>query len=156
MSQPTLTREGIASALFTLLQTIPGVLTFSRRLAHYSEVPPDQQPAVYLTSGPQVPTQDASGLPTRWTFHFMVVIYVTNANDQAVPSTGINNLLDALEAVLRPTTFQGPPGFPGTVQVLGDTTGRIRHAWISGPIETDEGMFGDQAFAYLPLEVEFV
>lgn len=154
MTQPTLTREGITVALFNLLAALPGLNTTSRRLAHWSDVPPEEQPALFLSAGNQAQEQDPDGLPCRWRMAFSVHLYNYSTDPTVAPSTGINVLLDALEAALAPI-HAGAPGWPGSVQVLGDTTGRIRHAWISGPVETDEGVLGPQAVAIIPIEVEF-
>lgn len=154
MTQPTLTREGIATALFSLIQTIPGIKTCTRRLKHWSDVDPVDQPYLALSNANQGPHQDPDGLPTIWTFKFTVHLYAYNTDPNATPATQVNNLLDALEAILKPVQF-GAPGWPGSVQVMDDTTGRIRKAWISGEVETDEGVLGDQAIAIVPIEVEF-
>ena len=154
MSQPTLTREGVTVALYTILQGLPGLVTKSRRLRHWSEVPILEQPAMFLSAGNQTQEQDPDGLPCKWHLDFTVHLYNYSEDPAVAPSTGINVLLDALEAALDPVQA-GAPGWPGSVQVLGDLTGRIRHAWISGPIETDEGVLGPQAIAIVPIEVEF-
>ena len=156
MSQPTLTREGIATALFSLVQALPGLaIPASRRLMHWSEVPAENQPAAFMADGDQDPKQDDNGLPTVWTFHFKIYLYAWSADLTIAPSSLLNPLLDALEAALKPAV-SGPPGWPGTVQVLGDTTNRIRHARISGRVETDEGVLGPQGIAVVPIEIQFV
>ena len=156
MSQPTLTREGIAVALFALIQALPGLATPpSRRLMFWGDVPPENQPTAFLAEGNHASTNDPNGLPDIWRFSYKVYLYAYSADLTVAPASLLNPLLDALEAALKPVQF-GPPGFPGSMQVLGDTTGRIRHVWISGPIETDEGALGPQAIAIVPIEVEFV
>ena len=155
MTQPTLTREGIAAALFALVQSLPGLVTTSRRLRMWTDVDPADQPAAFLAMANQSPSQDPDGLPTQWHLKFTVSLYAHNTDPATAPSTVINNLLDALEVAIKPVQF-GMPGFPGSVQVLGDTTGRIRHAWISGEVETDEGVLGDQAIAIVPIAIAVV
>ena len=95
--------------------------------------------------------------PTGWKYEYIVYVYLHNSDAQAVPpiapSTVLNTFLEAVKAVLQPVQF-GAPGFPGTVYVLGDNTGRIRHAWISGPVWSDEGVLGDNLFLIFPVEVE--
>lgn len=151
-----LTREGITVALASLLENLPGVVTFSRRLRHWNDVDASEQPAIFLSNGNQSTKQDASGLPAQWSYDFKVHIYNYSEDPIVAPSTALNNLLDALEGALKPVPTGMPPGFPASMQVLGDTTGRIRHAWISGPVETDEGVLGPQAIAIVPIEVLFV
>ena len=144
-------REDIVSAFFALLQTIPGVNTFSRRLKHWDDVQPDAQPALYLTCDKQTVIQDTSGLTPVWKIQLTIYLYVFNADVTSTPSIALNNFLDVIEGMLVPTV--GPLGFPNTVQTLG---GLVRYAWISGPIETDEGVLGDQAIAIIPIEIEYV
>ena len=155
MTQPTLTREGLAVALFSLLQGIPGVVTCSRRVRHWADVPAEEQPAIFLAKGTELPLQSPDGNPAIWKEEFTIHIYNHQTDPSVAPSTAINSLLDAVESRLKPVA-SGPPGFPGSMQVLGDLTGRIRHAWISGSIETDEGCLGDQAVAIIPIEIEVI
>ena len=158
MTQPTLTREGINAALYSLLQTVPGIVTFSRVWKNFDQFDPAHQPVLILAPGNPRPIQSPDGAPTVWRYEFVVYLYAyaQSSNNSIAPSTIINNLMDTIEAVLKPVTGGGPPGFPGTVQVLGDTTGRIRHAWISDTVLTDEGVLGPQSIAVFPIEVEFV
>lgn len=158
MTQPTLTREGINAALFALLQTVPGITTFTRVWKNFDQFAPAEQPVLILATGNPRPTQDEDGAPTRWKYEFVVYLYAyaQSSNNSVAPSTIINNLMDAIEAVLKPMAINGPPGWPGKVQVLGDLTGRIRHAWISDTVLTDEGVLGPQSIAVFPIEVEFV
>jgi hypothetical protein len=155
MSQPTLTCEGIAVALFALIGALPGVQTASRRLRMWSEVDPSEQPAVFLSVAKQTPTQSPEGNTTIWKYGYVVTLYIFNNDPAVAPSTVLNTWLEAIKVLLQPVKV-GPPGFPGSVQVLGDTTGRIRHAWVSGPIETGEGVLGDQEFAFIPIEIEVI
>jgi hypothetical protein len=53
--------------------------------------------------------------------------------------------LDALEAALAPSPVTG-------IQTLG-LPGMVRHVTISGKVETDEGVLGDQAVAIVPIEI---
>lgn len=153
MTQPALTREGINAAVFGLIQAVPGIVTCSRRLRHWADVPDEERPALFLAKAKEFPIQDPSGLPTVWRYEFVIYLYVVQKDQSMAPSTAINSILDAIESALRPVQF-GPQGFPGSLQVLGDTTGRIRRAWISGAVETDEGALGDQSIATVPIEVE--
>ena len=151
MTQPLLTREGIALALAEILTGIPGVTTFSRRWRKMENCAPEDQPFISLTPGREQPrnTQGLNGVV--WVFEFVVTIYAYEPDPAAAPASRLNPIMDALEAALRPAK-----GLPGQMQWLGDATGRIQHAWISGPVETDEGVLGPQAIAIVPIEVEVV
>ena len=151
--------ESIAAALFTKLQTVAGLNYSSRVLKTMGEVPTEDMPALFQTMGDPQPINDPSGLPVGWKYEAIIYLYLHNSDAQAnppvAPSTVLNNALEAVKAALQPNVITGmPPGFPGTVQVLGDTTGRIRHAWISGPVWTDEGVLGESLFLIFPVEIE--
>ena len=150
-----MTREGLTQALFSLLQTVPGIKTFERRVKHWSEVDPSDQPYLALAIGDPTPKNDDSGLEAIWDLSYVVYLYAHNTDPKTPPSQIINGLLDAIEDVLKPAKA-GPPGFPGTLQVLGDRTQRIRYARISGTVFTDEGTLGDQTFAIFPVEIRFI
>ena len=153
----TYAAEGIATTLFSALQTVAGLNYSSRILKPLDEVSPEDMPALFMTIGDHQPINDPSGAPTGWKYEYIVYVYLHNSDAQAVPpiapSTVLNTFLEAVKAVLQPVQF-GAPGFPGTVYVLGDNTGRIRHAWISGPVWSDEGVLGDNLFLIFPVEVE--
>jgi len=57
----------------------------------------------------------------------------------------LNPLLDAVEAALAPSATTG-------LQDLG-LPAMVQHAYISGKVETDEGVLGDQAVAIVPVEI---
>jgi len=135
----------VFAAIFTKLQSIPGLVTVSRRLKHWSDVSPSEQPALFLAAGAQHPTQNQSGLPVTWRISANLYLYAYSTDPSVSPSTTLNNLLDAIEAALV-------PAMAGQKQTLG---GLCQHCWISGPVETDEGVLGDQAMAIIPLEILF-
>lgn len=142
----TAVREPIWAALFALLQgatTTPGVVTFSRRLRHWSEVQPAEQPALYLTQTKNPYTQ-RRGLPPKIELNGEIVVYVLVADDdKASPDTQMNAILDAIDTALAPS--------PATeTQTLG---GLVSHAWISGAVETSGGLLGAQAVAVIPISI---
>lgn len=139
-------RETVALALFNLLEApmrTAGAVTVARRLLHWSDVQPPDQPAVFVAQGDSTPTQSTSGEPATWRMTFSVYIYVHELDPSATPATRLNLLLDALTVALAPVGFEKKQRLGGTVE----------HCWISGAIETDEGTLGDQAMAIVPLEV---
>jgi hypothetical protein len=136
-----MTREPIYEALFALLSAIPGLVTTSRRLQHWSKVEPASQPALFQAEGPenQVPRK---GFPAKVTLRCDVYLYVNTGNDMSVvPGPIINPLMDAIEAALAPNPATG-------FQTLGGT---VSHCWIEGEITTDEGVLGPQAIKIIPV-----
>ena len=135
-------REPIYAALFGLVSGVPGIVTASRRLKHWNDVPAVDQPALFQIQKGETGEQ-AQGLPMKWTLAAEIYLYVNSGDDPAgIPATELNNLLDLIELALAPN-FRG-------VQTLG---GLVSHCWISGRIETDEGSLGSQAVAIIPISI---
>lgn len=135
-----MTREPIYSALFALLSAAASFATASRRLRHWSDVGPAEQPALFVVQKSETAERKA-GLPPKWRASADVYVYAHAPDDDTAPSTVLNPLLDAIETALAPQ---------GAVQTLG---GLAAHAWIAGKIETDEGVLGGQAVAIVPVEI---
>lgn len=135
-------REPIYEALFALLSGAADFTTSSRRLRHWSDVGPAEQPALFMVQKSET-AERKNGLPPKWRALVDVFVYVHAPDEATPPSTALNPLLDAIEAVLA-------PGRAGAVQTLG---GLVEHAWIAGKIETDEGVLGGQSVAIVPVEI---
>jgi hypothetical protein len=136
-------RELIYQALFAKLSAVPGLVTVSRRLAHWVDVPADQQPALYQSQKNNVYTPK-KGFPGKVTFYCDIYLYTNSGNDpNATPSIQMNTLMDAIDAALAPDPATG-------VQTLGET---VSHCWIEGDVITDEGTLGPQAVSIIPVNI---
>ena len=134
-------REAVYSALFDKLQTVPGFATYSRRLRHWEEVPEYEQPALFLSPVEErVEPQTAAG--SRYFMRANVYVYV---HDDDAPSQELNRLLDALIGCLN-----APHPVSGTSSLPLDG---VRYCRAAGTVEMDEGLFGAQAFAVVPVEI---
>ena len=138
-------REPIYAALFALISAASGIVTASRRLRHWTSVEAAEQPALFLVQKMEAARQ-AEGAPTTWRAELDVYVYCQAPDDTTSPAIVLNPLLDAIEAALTP---QGADSLIGA-QTLG---GLVKHCWISGAIETDEGALGGQAVAIVPIEI---
>lgn len=136
-----ITREPIYAALFALLAGSAGYTVTERRLRHWNDVEPSEQPYLALQEGRQLGKTD-TGKPTIWTLDCNVYIYC-RTDGGAAPGPILNPLLDAIEAALAPLGGV-------SVQTLG---GLVHYARIEGAIETDEGTLGDQAVAIIPIQI---
>lgn len=136
------TREEAYAALFALLQALPGVVTASRRVEHWADVPGQKQPAVYLAQSSERITRKP-GYPAARTLNAFVYVYVKGASKAAPPSTKLNALVQAIETALEPVPGQ-------ETQTLG---GRVYQCCIEGEIKEDEGALGDQAVAVIPVQM---
>ena len=138
-------REPVYAALFGLLQNAAGFVTASRRLRHWSDVAPAEQPALFLAQKSEAAANPALAAPAVWTLHADAFVYAHSGDPYAAPAALLNPLLDAVVAALAPLPATG-------LQDLG-LPGAVRHARIAGKIETDEGVLGDQAVAIVPIEI---
>jgi hypothetical protein len=138
-------REAIYSALWILGSGASSFASANRRLRHWSDVAPVEQPALFMNEKGGYGAVKALGAPIVWTLYADFYIYVHSSDPYAAPATMLNPLVDALEQALAAT--------PGTgIQNLG-LPDMVQHAYIAGKIESDEGMLGDQAIAIIPIEI---
>lgn len=137
-----MTREPIYAALFVLLQGIPGIVSASRKLKHWNDVPKVDQPALFMAQGGQT-AQAVTGQPTKWVLNLKIYLYVNTSDPTQSPAEIMNPLLDAICNALEPSPAVGK-------QTLG---GLAHYCRIDGGIETDEGTLGDQAVAIIPVEI---
>lgn len=166
----TLTRETVYSALFNTVAaaasaaaTAQGLrLTTSRRLRHWSAVDTAEMPILMMSQREQeAEIKDGRrGAPTRWTLYADFAIYVAVSDPKSAPAIRLNPLVDAVSRSLVPVP--PPPAGSGMVTLglgefdtlpAGVTSPMVEHAAIEGKIETDEGVLGDIAFAFIPVKV---
>lgn len=138
-------REPIYAALFGLIESAADFAVIDRRLRHWSDVSPAEQPALFMAQKTELASVKTLGAPTVWTLSVDLYLYAHSSDPYLAPATVLNPLLDSVEAALAPSATTGLQdlGLPATVQ----------HAYINGKIETDEGVLGDQAVAIVPIEI---
>jgi len=136
-------REQIYSRLFDLWPTIiSGIITRSRRLKHWSDVQPSEQPALFQVEGDGVPTR-IKGLPTKWILGASLYLYTNCGQDpSAIPGIQANQIMDTVEAALAYDTS----GF----QTLGGLVEEVRFA---GHVRVDEGLLGPQSVILMGVEI---
>ena len=135
-------REAIYAANFALLKTVTGVATFSRILKHWTDVPPEQCPAIFQAQTRESQRTPVPGLDTEVRLRADLYIYVKTTGDQ-VPGTVVNPILDQLQALYFPSDAMT------SKQTLG---GLVRHARIEGEIVNSEGTLGTTEVVIVPLE----
>ncbi|MBV9553430.1 MAG: hypothetical protein JO032_11620 [Alphaproteobacteria bacterium] len=138
-------REPIYAALFGLVETAADFVAAERRLRHWSDVSPAEQPALFMAQKTETAAVKTLGAPTVWTLSVDLYVYAHSSDPYLAPATVLNPLIDAVEAALAPSAATG-------IQDLG-LPAMVQHAYISGKIETDEGVLGDQAVAIVPVEI---
>lgn len=145
-------REKVWSAFFALLWpalTIPSgglFRTVSRRARNYTQVPAEEQPALFVLERREMAEARDRGMPTKWLMHASLYVYARNPVDSIGTGGGqvLNPLLDSIEAVLAPRAVEG------NVLSLG---GLVSRAFIDGDVEIDEGNLDEQAVAIIPVTI---
>ena len=140
-----ISREAIYGALWILAPSAGSFASANRRLRHWSDVAPAEQPALFMSEKGGHAVIKALGGAVVWTLYADFYIYVHSNDPYSAPATILNPLLDALEQALAPSPATGLQNFGLPLMV--------QHAYIAGKIETDEGVLGDQAIAIVPVEI---
>ena len=140
-----ITREPIYAALFARVATAANFVTAARRLRHWSDLTPAEQPALFTRQKSETAAVKALGAPAVWTLIVELYLYAHASDPYVAPATVLNPLLDAVEAALAPSATTG-------VQDLG-LPETVRHAYIAGKVEINEGVLRDQAVAIIPVEI---
>jgi hypothetical protein len=136
------TRETVYAALFAKLQTLPGLVTVSRRLQNVQDVQPEQFPAAFQLQGSQE-AKFSGNTPSTYTWKADWLLYVHDDDPTSAPSIQLNTLIDAACALLDPS--------PATNrQTLG---GLVEYCAIDGNIQVFEGVLGNRAVAVLPITI---
>ncbi|HKM71473.1 MAG TPA: hypothetical protein VJX94_15690 [Stellaceae bacterium] len=138
-------RESIYAALWALGAGAASFASANRRLRHWADVASVEQPALFMSEKGGHAVTKALGAPIVWTLYADFYVYVHSSDPYLAPAMLLNPLLDALEAALAPSPATG-------IQNLG-LPAMVQHAYITGKIETDEGVLGDQAIAIVPVEI---
>jgi hypothetical protein len=135
-------REDAYSALWDKLTALAPWTTASRKLRHWADVSPMEQPALFMTTG-QVQYQTITGTTPRKTLSGKLYVYVNTTGAEA-PGPILNDLLDAIDSAFAISPINGRCN----LGVAG-----VEWARIEGTIETDEGTLGDQAVAIIPFAI---
>jgi hypothetical protein len=139
-------REPIYAALFAKIATAGSYTTISRRLRHWNDVAPAEQPALFVIQRNETAAV-SPGLNTKWTLKVDAYVYVHTRGDPTIsPGSLINPLLDSVTSVFVPDDL---------IKNKCTLGGLVEHAWIDGTIETDEGILGDQGVAIVPITLLF-
>ena len=134
-------REVAFVALFATLQGISAFKVCTRRLKHWQDVLPEDQPALYMQHDGEV-RQPVRGLPDRIVLEVNLWIYLNTNAEPVGPQ--LSPLLDAVDAALAPANNGD------RTQTLG---GIVHHVWIEGQTQIYEGNLGNEAVAIVPIKL---
>lgn len=135
-------REAVYSALFDKLKTVEGFKTYSRRLRHWDDVATWEQPALFLAPVEETVVPQ-TGVQAKYLMRANVYLYAFDEGEDA-PRV-LNRCLDRVVEVLNtPNPVSGVPSLP---------VPNVHYCRAEGQIELDEGLFGGQAFAIVPVMI---
>src|SRR5689334_4528663 len=100
-------REPIYAALFARVAAAAPFVTVARRLRHWSDVAPAEQPALFMRQKTETAAGPERGTPTVWAMAVELYIYVHADDPYVAPATVLNPLVDAVEAALAPIAATG-------------------------------------------------
>ena len=140
MNRPS--RESVYAALFSVLQTLPGVTTCSRRLVNVQGLEPERFPAAYQMQDEQQ-TYYKGTTPTHNVWKASWILYAYQSDETQPISPLLNSMVDAVAILLTPD-----PGQPAVT--LG---GLVTHVGIDGTVQVFEGVLGDRAVAVVPISI---
>jgi len=139
------TREAVMQALLAVVQGTASYQTSGRRLRAPESITPAQSPAVFLVESGDEYAFDAPR-PRRLTLNVKAFFYNNVGDDDTViPSTLINNALDALDAALAGDV-------PTGLCTLG---GLVYSCRLSGEGKRASGELTGQALAVVPIKIVF-
>jgi hypothetical protein len=152
-----LNREALFSTLFDRLCLINGIVYKSRIFKTYDDLEASEQPALIMVKTSES-VANQRGLPPIWTLQGTIFLYCRNDQDPYVgASVQLNQLITLVEAAFerQPNEYTIPnaPYQDMPSDYLTTLNGQCSHCWISGTIQTDEGMLGSQAAASIPFEI---
>jgi hypothetical protein len=147
----TATREQVAVALFTLLQTATQFNTASRRFQTWDTIAGVDKPALYMTIHKETHAKGKNITPAVRTLDVDVYIFInTGLDPNLIPETVLNNLIDKIDpetgGVLAPLSGSSQ-------QTLG---GLVTNVYIDGDVVRVSGDLDGQGVAIIPIKVVYM
>lgn len=138
------TRNQILDAILLKFKDVATWKTTSRKVKMWTEVPQESRPALYVTMLSDNSAPQSEAVPGMTTLDVTVFMYLWVYPDTDVPSTDINDVLDAFDVALAPSPLNG------SKQTLG---GLVSHCWKEGVTQIVPGDLDGDAIAVIPLKV---
>jgi hypothetical protein len=139
------TREAVMTALQSMLAGLGSFAIVSRRNRSPETIGPSQSPALFLLEHSEDYHTSAVNLPPVRSLTVSVVIYNdVGPNNDAIPSTVVNQMLDAIDAALAARD-------PGTGRY---TLGGLVYSVVAeGAVEKAPGDKTGKSLAIVPLKI---
>lgn len=139
-------REAIYAALFELVSEAAEFKTKERRLKLWTDVNASDKPALFMNQVSETYARGSEAVPARVTLTVDLFVYTNAGKDpKAIPATEMNELLDAIDAALAPSS----PA-PNVRQTLG---GLVEHCWIEGEVLVTTGDVDGDGVAVIPVKI---
>jgi hypothetical protein len=147
----TLTMDMPASADATDASFRAGFVSESplqaRLLRHWSDMQAAEQPVLFITQTGETAERRVGQL-TKWTLDVLVYVYIQSQSDRYPVAPSMNALLGAVRGAMQPDSSG-----PGRASFRNTLGGLVFDCEISGKIETDEGVLGQQGVAKIPIRI---
>ena len=147
--------EPVYAALFELTERIRWgatqqhkMLTRSRRVKLFNEVPAESQPAVFQAEHDETEAPRTGGIGKLTLGATWFVYWAVGGAADAVPTITANNILGGIRRALRPITAD--PGFHDRRQTLGGLAYSVR---IEGQVFKDPGDLDGQGLLVVPIKI---
>lgn len=140
----TSNKETIFSTLYTRMTEVSGVLTSGRKVRHYDDVQPVEQPALFIE---QVSSdiQSRPNGPGKQTLKANVILYAWSDSDLG-PMPIINGLVDQVEGLMKRYPTEPAPSQTTTL------SGTVASAQVVN-VEYAGGNLGNQGVAIVSIEM---
>lgn len=137
-------REAIYLALFKLVSDSASFAATGRRVKLWTDMNASDFPALFINQRDNSYVRDGEHVPAKVTLEADIIIY-TNAglDPNVIPATELNQLIDAVDAVLAPDPVTEK-------QTLG---GLVSHCWIEGQILVVPGDTDGIGLAMIPVKM---
>jgi hypothetical protein len=126
----------------------------TRRDPSYDNVPPENQPAMFIVATHQTPSSARNQMPAVWTLGALVIVYATATDDPGSSAEpDLNNILTKIDAALLRQTTETPTILPGPTLAFWTTLGGTVQSAIPGPVEVVGGSDAKQGIALMQIEM---
>jgi hypothetical protein len=137
-------REAILTGFFNLVASAAPFASASRRMKLWNGVAAADRPALFINERGDTYARVSEAVPETVTIEADIYIYIDSGHDEdVVPASTLNALIDAVDAALAPNRLTG-------AQTLG---GLVSHCWIEGKILKDAGDLDGDGIAVIPVKI---
>lgn len=157
------TRETVYQALFDLLSSTPGFVSYFRKIVPVANISSGQQPALMMRQVTEQRQVKQFGAPPKYilTVEIILLIQSPTVAIDSTPAASINPLIDAVETQLTadpPLLSIDGKTLLGKDGILNLGLDNVERVWIEGLIEIFEAVEGsnDQSVVVIPVHISCV